>query len=239
MTDFSAILDEVRAHAAECAPRECCGLAVVVLGKLRYWRCRNDYAGSDDVFVLNPDDYARAEDAGAVVGIVHSHVGLPPEPSMADKVAIEHWGLPWLIVNHPVGTWQVVEPSGFKAPLLGRPFAHGVLDCYSLCRDYYRETCGLILPDFPRAKYWWELPGQNLYLDHFREAGFFEIDERDLREHDGILMQAGADRPNHAAIYIGDQRIIQHVLGRLSSRDVWGGWWRKNATHFLRHEALA
>lgn len=239
MTDFTTIIEAVREHAAECAPRECCGLAVVVLGKLRYWRCRNDYTGTDDVFVLNPDDYAAAEDAGAVVGVVHSHVAQSPDPSVADLVAIEKSGLPWLIVNHPVGTWRVVDPSGFVAPLLGRPFAHGVLDCYSLCRDYYREHCNILLPDFPRDDFWWEKPGQNLYLDHFKEAGFFEIEERELREHDGILMQAAADRPNHAAIYIGDQRIIQHVLGRLSSRDVWGGWWRKNATHFLRHKDMA
>jgi proteasome lid subunit RPN8/RPN11 len=239
MTDFAPIIDAVRAHAAECAPRECCGLAVVVRGKLRYWPCRNDYTGADEIFIINPDDYAAAEDAGAVVAVVHSHVAIPPAPSLADLVAIEKSGRPWLIVNHPVGTWSITEPSGFTAPLLGRPFAHGVLDCYSLVRDYYRQACGIVLPDFPRADHWWEFPGQNLYIDHFKDAGFFEIQERDLREHDGILMQAGADRPNHAAIYIGDQRIIQHVMGRLSSRDVWGGWWRKNATHFLRHKDLA
>lgn len=239
MIDFSSILDSVRAHAAECAPRECCGLAVVVRGKLRYWPCRNDYAGADNVFVLNPDDYAAAEDAGAVVAVVHSHVFEPPAPSMADLVGIERSGLPWMIVNHPVGSFTVTEPSGYKAPLLGRRYAHGVLDCYSLVRDYYREACGILLPDVPHDENWWEKPGQNLYLDHFEEAGFFLIDERDLRQHDGILMQSGADRPNHAAVYIGDQRIIQHVMGRLSSRDVWGGWWKKNATHYLRHKDLA
>lgn len=239
MTDFTTILAAVRAHAAECAPRECCGLAVVVRGKLRYWPCRNNYTGPDKVFVLNPEDYAAAEDAGAVVAVVHSHVFEPPAPSMADRVEIERSGLPWLIVNHPVGSWQVAEPSGYKAPLLGRPFAHGVLDCYSLVRDYYRETCGIMLPDIPREDHWWLKPGQNLYMDNFEAAGFFQIDERDMRQNDAILMRAASDRPNHAAVYIGDQKIIQHVMGRLSSRDIWGGWWKKNATHYLRHKDLA
>lgn len=78
----------------------------------------------------------------------------------------------------------------------------------------------------------------NLYLDHFEEAGFVQVDEVELRPHDAILMQAGADRPNHAAIYLGDNLILHHFFGRLSSRDVWGGYWRKCATHFLRHRSF-
>lgn len=239
MIDLIPILDDVRAHAAECAPRECCGLAVVTRGKLRYYPCRNDYDGSEDVFHLNPEDYAAAEDAGAVVAIVHSHVNIPPIPSMADQVGVEATGLPWMIVNHPVGTYTVTEPAGFKAPLIGRQFVHGVLDCYALCRDYYQETCGISLPDFHRDDWWWQKPGQNLYLDNFEKAGFFQVPETELRAHDAILMQAASDRPNHAAVYIGDNLIMQHVMGRLSSRDVWGGYWRKCATHFLRHKELA
>ncbi|MDP2808634.1 MAG: C40 family peptidase [Rhodocyclaceae bacterium] len=237
--DLSPVVDAVRAQAATCAPRECCGVVVVARGRLRYMPCRNDYNGDDDTFVLNPEDYAAAEDQGEVIAIAHSHVGLPPFPSMADKVGIEAHGLPWLIVNHPVGTWSVNEPEGYRAPLIGRPFVHGVLDCYALCRDYYRETCALDLPDYPRDDLWWQKPGQNLYLDHFAEAGFVEIDAADLRPHDGILMQAGADRPNHAAIHLGDNLILHHFFGRLSSRDVWGGYWKKCTTHYLRHKSLA
>lgn len=240
MTDLTPILDAVRAHAAACAPWECCGVAVVARGKLRYVPCRNDYPGpaADDVFVLNAEDYAAAADRGEVVAVVHSHVGLPPVPSMADRVGVETHGVPWLIVNHPLGTWAVIEPEGYRAPLVGRPFVHGVLDCYSLVRDYYREAVGLDLPDYPRDYLWWEQPGVNLYLDHFAEAGFEQIDLADLRSNDVLLMQAGADRPNHAAIYLGDNLILHHFFGRLSSRDVFGGYWRRCATHCLRHRSL-
>ena len=236
MIDPTPILDAARKHAAECAPAECCGAVCVVRGKLRYYPCRNDYAGTSDVFVLNAEDYAVAEDAGAIVAIVHSHHGIPPVPSMADLVGIEAHGLPWLIVNHPLGTWTMTEPSGYRAPLMGRPFAHGALDCYSFCRDYYHDVCDLALPDYQREDNWWLKPGQNLYIDNFAAAGFVEIAEADLQPHDAMLMKVGADRPNHAAIYIGDNLIVHHLNGRLSSRDVWGGYWRKCATHFLRHE---
>ena len=233
--NVDAILPAIHEHAAACAPRECCGVAIVRRGKLRYVPCKNLYAGADrDLFLIDPTDYAEAEEQGAVVAIVHSHVNLPPVPSMADLVGIEETKLPWVIVNHPVGHHTITEPSGYQAPMIGRPFVHGVLDCYSLIRDWYQRELGVVLPDgHPRADRWWE-KGGDLYRENFAGAGFVEIDERDLQPGDVILMQNMARVPNHGAIYLGGNLILHHVMGRLSSRDVWGGAWRKNATHYLR-----
>lgn len=238
--NFDKIIDAIRAHAAECAPAECCGLAVVRRGKLRYVPCRNLLAGTGvaDVFQTDPADYAAAEDLGAVVAIVHSHINLPPQPSMADQVGIEASGLPWLIVNHPVGHYTVTAPSGYVAGYIGRPFVHGVLDCYSLIRDWYQRERGVALPDYARADRWWE-KGADLYRQNFQHAGFVEITEAELQPGDVILMQAMSPVTNHGAIYLGDNIILQHVMGRLSSRDVWGGGWRKSATHFLRYVGAA
>lgn len=238
MTDFSAILSDVQSHAAECAPRECCGLAVVVKGRLRYWPCRN-LAPSAEQFALDPADHAAAEDAGEVVGVCHSHVYLPPDPSDADRAMCEQSGLPWLIVNHPTGAYRVIKPEGWSPPLIGREFTHGVLDCYTLIRDYYRQTLGIELPDFLRNDDWW-LDGKNLYLEGYQSAGFVHIGgpEVMLREHDGLLLQVASPVPNHGAIYVGDNQILQHCHGRLSSRDVYGGYWRKVTTHVLRHRSL-
>lgn len=235
MIDWRALVPAVREHAARHAPRECCGLAVIVRGRLRYFPCRNVAA---EGFAIHPDDQAAAEDAGEVVAVCHSHVFLPPEPSEADRVMCEQTVLPWLIVTHPTGEHLLLEPSGYRAPLVGRPFVHGVLDCYSLCRDYYRETLGLGLPDYPRQDEWW-LKGGNLYLEHFAEAGFVEIDPESLRAHDALLMQVASPVPNHAAIYLGDGLILHHCHGRLSSRDVYGGYWRKVTVKALRHRSLA
>ena len=166
--DLTPILDAVRQHAAACAPRECCGLASVVRGKLRYRPCKNLYAGEGDIFQIAPEDFAAVEDEGEIVAIVHSHVNESPVPSMADKVGIEANGVPWLIVNHPVGHWTITEPSGYVAPLVGRPFVHGVLDCFALVRDYYK-TLGVEYENTPRDDHWWE-KGQNLYLDNYAAA---------------------------------------------------------------------
>jgi proteasome lid subunit RPN8/RPN11 len=237
--DLNPILPALRRHAGERAPAECCGLAVVIKGRLRYVRCRNRAPDGELLFEIAPEDWAAAEDKGEIVAVCHSHVFAAPTPSMADLVGCEKSGLPWLIVNHPVGTHTVTMPSGYRAPLVGRPFVHGVLDCYSLARDYYREALGLELPDFARQDEWW-LKGEDLYRQNFEACGFVRMGGGDftaLKPHDGLLMQVASPVPNHAAVVTPEGTILQHSYGRLSSRDIYGGYWRAATTHVLRHRS--
>jgi cell wall-associated NlpC family hydrolase len=48
------------------------------------------------------------------------------------------------------------------APLVGRQFAHGVLDCYSLVRDFHARELGIPLSEYERQDDWWS-HGQDLY----------------------------------------------------------------------------
>lgn len=230
---LDAIVDFVYEHAKQTAPNECCGLAIIYHGKLKYIPCSNMLSG--DSFCIPAEEYALAEDMGEVVAVCHSHVNLSSKPSEADLVACEATQLPWLIVSYPSKEFTIHEPTGYKAPLLGRPFYHGILDCYSLVRDYYKETLNLELADFRRDDCWWNL-GQNLYMDNFEKQGFVIVN--DLKQHDGLLMCLGSEIVNHAAVYIGDGKIIQHCTNRLSSRDVYGGYWRKYTRYIVRHKSL-
>ncbi len=228
-------LDKVRAHAESVFPLECCGLLYVKRGRERYEPCKNLADGTQH-FMIDPLDFARIEDLGAITTIVHSHCYVSAQPSQADLVGCEASRLPWLIYALP--THQVNEflPSGYKAPLIGRNFCHGVLDCYSLVRDYYAEI-GIVIDDYARDFEWW-LKDQNLYLENFKSQGFVEVDRDTLRQHDAVLMRIGSPVPNHAAVYLGDGVILQHLSNRISSRDVYGGWFDKVTTHVLRHQSL-
>lgn len=219
------------AHARRDYPREACGLVVFAEGRATYRPCRN-LAEGDGQFVLDPQDYAAAEDTGEVVGVVHSHCGVPATPSQADLVMAERGSLPWHIVSLPTETWHVFQPQGYRAPLIGRAFVHGVLDCYSLIRDWYLQERGIELPDYDRRDEWWRRGG-NLYLQHFREAGF--VDGAELHHGAVLLMQIASDVPNHGAIYLENGTILHHIHGRLSSREVYGGYWRKHTVKVLRH----
>jgi len=225
---------EIRAHAAAVFPMESCGLVVVRKGKERYWPCRNLATGSEQ-FHLHHEDYAAAEEQGDIVRIVHSHPNIAPVPSQADLVGCDASGLPWVIVNWPTGAIHEFQPSGYVAPLVGRVFSHGVLDCYTLIRDYYQRELQITIPDFERRDDWWKTE-QNLYRDNFAAAGFVRIEESALRTHDVILMQLSSDKTNHGAVYLGDGKILHHPMNRLSGREMFGGFWQNIATVYLHHK---
>jgi proteasome lid subunit RPN8/RPN11 len=245
-------LAAIREHAAAEYPRECCGLVVVFKGRERYWPCRNTAAKPGDQFRMHREDWPSAEDAGEIVALVHSHPDDSAKPSDADLVQCEASGVPWYIVavhkGEPLDVRRF-EPSGYLAPRVGRQVHHGILDSYTMVRDWYAREAGIVLPDFERQDDWWNDGTSSLYLDHFREAGC-EIVTANIREHseplrrgDIILMQirSGNDVPNHAGIFLGEGRnwFLHHLHGRLSSRDVFGGMWAECTRMVVRHRALA
>lgn len=230
--------DSVKARFVEQAkeedPRECCGLVIIKNGKQFYFPCKNLARGTDN-FILDPQDYEKADMAGEIVAVIHSHPNMSAKPSQADLVACEASGLPWFIMGYPSEQWEYIEPSGYIAPLVGRQWSHGVLDCYSIIRDWYLQEKNIELLNFERSDEWWKI-GENLYLDNFEKAGFRQITIEELQAGDVILMCIGSEVPNHGAIYLGDEQILHHVQGRLSTRDVYGGFWLKNTYGYLRYE---
>lgn len=232
----AALRGEILQHAKERDPQEMCGLIHVVKGKHRYYRCANIALTPDEHFIMDPADYAAAEDLGEIIAVVHSHPTTRPDPSPADQLSCNRTGLPWVIVNPKTEQWGYCEPCDYELPYVGRQFVFGIVDCYTLLRDWYRREWGLMLDDFPRRDRFWER-GENLYVDNFKSQGFRQVSLDELQRGDGILMQLGADLPNHGAIYLGDQQILHHVQGRLSSRDVYGGYYVKNTAMALRHES--
>lgn len=255
-----AALAEFHAHALRDYPREACGLVVRSDDGQRYMPCRNLAQTPAEHFVLPAEDYTAAEDEGEVVAVLHSHPNGAPLASDADRVMCEASELPWGITalgGQPLAIVNTawIAPCGYVAPLVGRTFAHGILDCYSLIRDCYRYSdaqraeagiaewpCAPVdLPDFPRNDKWWEA-GENLYLQHFSEAGFVEA-RGAVQIGDVIIMQIGRDSrtggpvmvPNHAGVYIGEGRFLHHMYDRLSTREIYGGQWQERTRLIVRY----
>jgi proteasome lid subunit RPN8/RPN11 len=231
-------------HAKVCFPRESCGLLVELASRMVYEPCSNIApADAVDRFVIAPLEWARAEDAGEIRGVVHSHPNACANPSHADVAMCERTGLPWVIIGVPSGVIKQIEPTGQPMPLVGRDFHHGIVDCYTLIRDYYSTRLGIKLPDFPRDDEWW-VRGDDLYVRQFKEAGFVQVGGLEqaakAQPNDVVLMQVAARQTNHAAILDAQKpgEIIHHLYGRLSGHDVWGGDWHDRTTHVLRHQCL-
>lgn len=222
-------------HARAEYPREACGLIVQKDGEEHYFPCKN-ISQDPEQFALCPEDYAYAEDRWLILGVVHSHCDRGPEPSRADRAACDASGIPWYIVSVPSGQWELLRPSGMRAKYLGRPFIHGVFDCYALIRDWYQGERRIELPDFMRDAHWWRR-GENLFMENFQAAGFRPLRDDERLDHgDVILMQIGSRVANHGAVYIGRDLILHHLSGKLSGRDIYGGYWRKVTRLILRYE---
>jgi len=206
------LFDAITVHIAQEAPREACGVLVWDgLNNSTYRPCRNISEGTEH-FQIHPEDWVAAEDAGTVLGIVHSHPGGTTQPSDLDVRGCDRSGLPWWIFTDE-GVWQRITPAGWS--VVGHPFAWGIQDCYTLARDIYRG-----LPDFQRFPGFWE--STDLFTTGLKFAGFEEF-EGDPTPGDALLMSIrGNGVPNHCAVYMGGGKIVHHLPGRLSREEELG-----------------
>lgn len=191
------ILTAIQKHAAQEYPKECCGLIIQNGRKQRYIPCSNTADKPEEHFRIPPEEYVVAADEGDIQFIVHSHPDATSRPSVLDSAQCEATGLPWIIISWPEGDVRTLVPTG-DTPIKDRPFVHGIWDCYALVRDWYKQERGIDLPDFERSDEWWTR-GENLYMRHYAEAGFYSH-SGPLEVGDVILMQYKADETNHAGI---------------------------------------
>lgn len=224
-------------HAKIEDPKESVGLLLNVKGKERYYPCNNLSMSSYQCFVLDPEDYVKADNTGEITAIIHSHPATPPTPSQADLVGCENSNLPWHIVNPKTEQWGYCEPNGYKAPLLGREWVWGVTDCWSLVRDWYREEKQIELKDYQRSMTPEEFLKNPLFEEYATQTGFRELEPNEaLQEGDVLLMSILHPTLNHVAIFLGDM-VLHHLADRLSCREPYSPWLLKCTGKRFRYVA--
>jgi len=222
-------------HARVEYPKESCG---IVSGGF-YYEMENIAIDKQSDFEIDAAEYLTFELDRGVDAVIHSHPDGVHCPTKADMEGQDASGVPWGIV--PVDFGSPVRPFFWGdtlpvAPLLGRQFRMGIYDCYSLVRDWYRQTHGIILPVGPRDPLWWER-GENIIPENFAQAGFEEIDKLDIKEGDVIIGRVLGRVENHTGVYIGNGLILHHLYDRLSRREPLGPW-MKYVTRILRHKDM-
>ena len=216
--------DAALKHAKEQDPRESVGVLIVIKGKEQYYPCNNLSTYSQQCFILDPEDYVKADALGEITAIVHSHPVTPPSPSQADKVSCEQSGLKWHIVNPKTEMWGYCEPTGYKPPLIGRQWVWGVTDCWSLVRDYYKEQHNIQLLDYERPTTPQDFLDNPLFEQYAERTGFRQLNKDEkLQKGDVLLMSILHPTLNHVAIFLGDD-ILHHLADRLSTREPYNEW---------------
>jgi proteasome lid subunit RPN8/RPN11 len=188
------------------------------------------------------DDLLLTEGIQALIhshpnGALHKHHNFP-YPSLEDMRAQMSCDIPFGILWTDGKFASDLIFWGDSLPikeLKRREFIHGVYDCYSLIRDYFRSTKSIILKDFPRSYEWWaKKDREDLYTRNFELAGFERISFDQLKIGDVFLAQIHSKQVNHGGIYIGNNLILHHLDRKVSCTEPILRW-QKYITHYLRY----
>ena len=117
-----AIRAELRAHAEDEAPNECCGLLVFRDGVAeRYVRGRNRLASPYRYELEVDPEVWFLEDDGYELAVFHSHPETEPRPSRTDIESIGLWeGRPYVILRADTGelrAWRIDGGAVAEEPL--------------------------------------------------------------------------------------------------------------------------
>ncbi len=221
-------------YAKQVSPAEACGVLILEHDQKTLIFCKNISHEPNNQFTICPMDYANAEDRGEILAIIHSHPKTSPEPSQTDLISCEQTGVPWWILGVLTGEWNRIEPTGYRAPLLGRQYSYGVLDCWELVRDYYHLILNIELPRVQSEFEWWSR-GENLFVENAERCNFIEVDPKHIKKHDLVLFQIRSSIPNHIGVYLGDEMFLHQLNKHLSTREILGGFWAKNMMKVYRY----
>ena len=213
-------------HAQREDPKESCGLLLNVRGKEKYYPCRNLSMTDYQCFIIDPEDYVKADNTGEIIGVVHSHPITPPTPSQADRISCENSNLPWYIVNPKTEEWAECIPEAW---------VWGVTDCWSLVVDLYKQERNLELKDWTRPTTPEEFLLNPLFEQCAWRTGFRELRHNEpLQNGDALLMSIGSSGLNHVAIFL-DGMVLHHLTDRLSCKEPYSEWLLKCTGKRLRY----
>ena len=104
------MIDDIFEHAAECAPRECCGLVIQDGNDKRYIRMENISENKNE-FEMDALTFASYQAISKILYVVHSHYDEDCRPSEYDINNCNAIGIPYFIVSYPNKDYTILEPK--------------------------------------------------------------------------------------------------------------------------------
>jgi cell wall-associated NlpC family hydrolase len=227
----TSTLKAFQKHVLKCYPQEACGFVV----NNKYIPVTNSAEDPLKNFAIDPIHQMAAKSLGVIQAVLHSHPydkfntpkWSPQWPTTADMESWMKADIPWgIAATCGEGITELVwlDEKDIQ-PLEGRDFIHGVNDCYSIIRDWYRTNKQITFPNFARGIEWW-YAGKNLYDENFEAVGFVTIPIEQADVGDCVMMKVASEVTNHAAVIVGPNQILHHMFNRLSGVDSLSKWKR-------------
>lgn len=199
-------LEKIKEDAIATYPEEAVWLVTEEKG---CYQVKNIHEDPTNFFRISADDSLAATLSG-LLAIVHSHCDAPEVPSKEDMELFDKVNVPCGIVSTD-GEWtsDILWLTNETPELVGRPFIHGISDCYTLSRDYYK-TKGIHLPLVPRNWNNWENNSDDYMENLFKSMGFHEVPKSEAREGDGWLAIIRGSATHHCGILLDNDLILHH-----------------------------
>jgi proteasome lid subunit RPN8/RPN11 len=230
----SSIKREISVIARSSPDHEVCGFicANVAGGTPFVFPCPNSAENPAEEFQIDALDYLRAESAGQILGVYHSHP-VSAGFSEADLECAEELAIPFYLYDIQGDKWSEYLPSTYQPLIECAPFVLGFADCYELIRRYFRAHYKLYLSDYDRDEsFCYE--EQGVIMANFEKEGFELVDSKGLRRDDVILFRTDKALPQHFGVFLGNSEFLHHPRGALSRRETLTGRWQSRIFHVLR-----
>jgi len=175
--------------------------------------------------------------------LIHSHPDWWNVPSKSDMNTQMSLNIPMAICTVTKNSCSNLRYFGIKntEPLIGRPFVHGITDCYAIIRDFYISEFNEEIKNYARSWEWW-LDNENLYENNLKDCGFYQVYKPTLG--DMFLCKIKSKVYNHAGIYLGNELILHHLSGykpidnsKISRKEPINRW-LKFIEKWYRHEKI-
>ncbi len=235
------ILTQIKNHAEECNPNECCGLLIESNQEINIINCENQAEDKLNNFVLSPLSYLNSSKTGKIVAFYHSHCldEHPNDFTLFDKLNSLNHHLPLILYYLPKNEFKVFDGNKDDKFLkyIGIPFQYNTNDCLNLIEQFYKNELNIILPKIFRDKDWFEKNPKT--VDDNMKKFDFTIVEDDLKYGDIILMKKlGSNDISHLAIYIGQNQMLHQKYESYSLVELYDQSHKNFTVGKIRHNQL-
>jgi proteasome lid subunit RPN8/RPN11 len=177
------IKQEIKSHAVEEHPKECCGLIVYDAAKtaFRLCKCDNSSSDKDKHFEISPSDYLRASLTGKIIAMYHSHPDSKESFSEFDKYQSNGHKVESVLYIMDSDNFEIYKPEDSRDFSWTREFKMKKSDCLTIIYDFYQEELGIDVSNWTN-----DVPTKLKKMIDIRDDNFGKIPSQQI-EHEKIL----------------------------------------------------